>query len=80
VEEAKALNPVLINVHSGHDSWTVDAAAEYFRDALAIEARHGVTMVHETHRQRLLGFPYSAAQILQQVVPSDSDCTLVFRV
>ncbi|KAK3263424.1 hypothetical protein CYMTET_27769 [Cymbomonas tetramitiformis] len=66
VSEAKALNPLMINVHSGHDSWSVATACDYFKAALDIEADAGVSLVHETHRQRLLGFPYSAAQILQQ--------------
>ncbi|KAK3250433.1 hypothetical protein CYMTET_40185 [Cymbomonas tetramitiformis] len=66
VAEAKALNPLMINVHSGHASWSVTTACDYFKAALDIEADAGVPLVHETHRQSLLGFPGSASQILQR--------------
>jgi hypothetical protein len=64
--------PVVINCHSGHDSWDTETAVEYFKQVLAIEKEllvdeyGSVTLVHETHRQRLLGSPYAAGAILQQ--------------
>jgi len=59
------LKPVLINSHSGHDSWgSGDKAVAFLKQALKIEAAIGVPVVHETHRQRLLYSPYSAAEIL----------------
>ena len=56
--EAKALGAVLINSHSGHDSWgSGDKAVAFFKHALLVEAQLGVPVVHETHRQRLLYSP-----------------------
>lgn len=63
--EAAALRPVLINSHSGHDSWgSSDKAVSFLKQALKVEKRLGVPIVHETHRQRLLFSPYSAAELL----------------
>jgi len=63
--EAASLGPVLINSHSGHDSWgSGDKAVSFFKHALKVEAQLGVPVVHETHRQRLLYSPYSAAELL----------------
>jgi len=59
------LKPVLINSHSGHDSWgSGDKAVAFFKQALKMEAALGVPIVHETHRQRLLYSPYTAAELL----------------
>ena len=63
--EAAALEPALINSHSGHDSWgSGERAVAFFRHALQVEARLGVPIVHETHRQRLLYSPYPTAELL----------------
>ena len=62
--EAAALKPLFVNSHSGHDSWSKDTAVAFFKYALTMEASLGVTVVHETHRQRLLFSPYSTAEIL----------------
>ena len=63
--EAAALKPVLINSHSGHDSWgSGDKAVAFFKQALKVEKAMGVPIVHETHRQRLLYSPYSTAELL----------------
>ena len=41
--EAKALGAVLINSHSGHDSWgSGDKAVAFFKHALLVEAQLGV--------------------------------------
>ena len=59
------LKPVLINSHSGHDSWgSGDKALAFLKQALKVEKVIGVKIVHETHRQRLLYSPYSAAELL----------------
>eukprot|EP00965_Chrysotila_dentata_P099509 3289890-Pleurochrysis_carterae.AAC.4 len=57
VLEAAELNPVIINCHSGHDSWDTEHALKYLNAALAVEKRVCSTnadllIVHETHRQR----------------------------
>ena len=68
--EALQLGAVLVNCHSGHDSWDTVRASEYFSMALKIEeellvgAYSGVLVVHETHRQRLLHSPYQTRDIL----------------
>ena len=60
--EAAKLKPVLINSHSGHDSWGSGAdALAFFQHALQVEAGLSLPIVHETHRQRLLYSPYSAS-------------------
>ena len=51
--EAAQLKPVLINSHSGHDSWNATTALAFLKNALQIEAALGIPIVHETHRQRL---------------------------
>lgn len=63
--EAAALKPLFVNSHSGHDSWNKDTAVSFFKYALQMEAALGVSVVHETHRQRLLFSPYSTAEILE---------------
>jgi len=70
VQDALQHRPVVINVHSGHDSWDTATAVSYFQQVLAIEKEllvgefANVVLVHETHRQRLLFSPYQARDIL----------------
>lgn len=72
VREALGMGAMMINTHSGHDSWDVDTAVNYFRTTLDIEEefmrdpqyRH-VTIVHETHRQRLMFSPFQTRDILK---------------
>jgi hypothetical protein len=63
---ALQLDPVLINVHSGHDSWNSSTAISYFLQALAIEKEiaSSIVIVHETHRQRLMFNPFQTLEIL----------------
>jgi sugar phosphate isomerase/epimerase len=69
VQDCLNMRPKVINVHSGHDSWSIAEAVSYFQQVLAIEkellvgAHSEVTLVHETHRQRLLYSPYQARDI-----------------
>jgi hypothetical protein len=59
------LKPVLINSHSGHDSWgSGEKAVAFLKQALKMEAALGVPVVHETHRQRLFYSPYTTAELL----------------
>lgn len=49
--EAKALGAVMINSHSGHDSWgSGDKALSFFKYALKVEKALDIPVVHETHR------------------------------
>lgn len=70
VSSAMVLDPVIINVHSGHDAWDVDTAVGYFTQVLAIEkeltATSSTTIVHETHRQRQLHSPFQAAALFSR--------------
>lgn len=61
------LKPVLINSHSGHDSWgSGEKAVAFLKQALKVEAAIGVPIVHETHRQRLFYSPYTTAELLEK--------------
>lgn len=62
--EAKDEGAVLINSHSGHDSWALDDAITYFTAAIALERELDIPIAHETHRQRQLFSPYQAKAIL----------------
>lgn len=52
VAEALAMpvRPLLINAHSGCDSWPHATALEYFHRALAVEAASGIVVCHESER------------------------------
>jgi sugar phosphate isomerase/epimerase len=72
VQEALEMGAVMINTHSGHDSWSLDTAVSYFQAALEIETSFiqdptysHVTIVHETHRQRLMYSPFQTRDILK---------------
>lgn len=72
VQEALEMGASVINTHSGHDSWSLETAVSYFEAALEIEEsfvkepRYShVTIVHETHRQRLMYSPFQTRDILK---------------
>lgn len=62
----RQMGAVLINSHSGHDSWTLDEAERFFAAALEVERELGVPIVHETHRQRQLHSPYQARDLFRR--------------
>lgn len=73
LEDACRMGAVLVNTHSGHDSWSIETAVEYFKQVLLVEEEvlsspeqdwSHVRVVHETHRQRLMYSPYQAREIL----------------
>lgn len=61
---AAVLNPVLVNCHSGKDSWTVEDSRRFFDGALQMEADQSLPVAHETHRGRILYNPWITAQLL----------------
>jgi sugar phosphate isomerase/epimerase len=73
VIDALEMGAIVINCHSGHDSWSLDSAVRYFSEVLEIEKilllepkfSH-VKIVHETHRQRLLYSPFQTRDILMK--------------
>jgi hypothetical protein len=65
VEKLLPLKPVLINVHSGEDTWSIDEMHEYFAAAAGIERRLRVPIAHETHRGRCLFHPTVTRLLLE---------------
>jgi len=59
------LRPVLINVHSGEDTWPLDDMHAYFRGAAELEKKLGVRFAHETHRGRCLFHPTIGTILLE---------------
>jgi sugar phosphate isomerase/epimerase len=66
VAEAAALQPRLINAHSGRDAFTNAESGRFFGEALRIEAEAGVPVAHETHRGRILFNPWITSRLLQE--------------
>lgn len=70
--EALEMGAVMVNSHSGHDSWDLSTAVSYFEQTMKIEHEllqkdskyRDVIVVHETHRQRLMYSPYQTRDIL----------------
>jgi hypothetical protein len=67
VGEAAAMEPLIINAHSGRDAWTETEAMQFFEAALAIETAAGVKVAHETHRGRILFNPWITGRILERL-------------
>jgi len=65
LEECLDLEPLFFNAHSGYDGWTEAEAIDFFGQALELEARLGVTICHETHRQRYLGIPWHLPALIR---------------
>ncbi|KAL6070903.1 Xylose isomerase [Balamuthia mandrillaris] len=58
VSEAKEMNPLLINSHSGCDLWPEATSKAFFTRALEVEQEQGILICHETHRGRILYQPW----------------------
>lgn len=65
--EAAQFGPVLVNSHSGLDSFPVEDAVKFFQHACDMERAVGVPVAHETHRGRILFNPWIADHLLQRV-------------
>ncbi|MGR3316929.1 MAG: sugar phosphate isomerase/epimerase family protein [Candidatus Anammoxibacter sp.] len=52
VLKAKPLNPLLINIHSGKDFWTIDDNMKVIHHAEKLAKELGIKILHETHRAR----------------------------
>ncbi len=68
VKKLLPLRPVLINIHSGEDTWPLEEMHAYFRGAVELEKSLGVPFAHETHRGRCLFHP-AVAKILLEAHP-----------
>jgi len=68
-KRAIAMGACRINSHSGHDSWDLETATSFLRDAMKISERLGLGTIttHETHRRRVLWNPFQAASILREL-------------
>ncbi|KAM0750880.1 hypothetical protein T439DRAFT_356614 [Meredithblackwellia eburnea MCA 4105] len=66
---AKSFNPVLINIQSGSDVWSIEENVEFFRGTLSIDKELGVEglVCHETHRNRGFHNPYVSVEILNRL-------------
>ena len=64
VEQSLALNPILINSHSGRDAWDESQIHDFFQAVLKIEAHTPVAVGHETHRGRILFNPWVTRSLL----------------
>lgn len=66
IERAKIFNPIVINTHSGRDSWNETERREFFAGALKIESDSGARISHETHRGRILYNPWVTRDVLRE--------------
>lgn len=66
VQEYLPLQPLFFNAHSGSDTWCFTEAEDFYGAALELERRSGVTIAHETHRQRYFGNPWATHTILER--------------
>jgi sugar phosphate isomerase/epimerase len=64
---AKALDPLLVNAHSGQDSFSEEESHSFFAQALRVEEETGLAVAHETHRGRILYNPWIAARLLERL-------------
>ncbi len=68
VENSLEFAPRLINIHTGRDIFGFEENLRLFKAALALAERHGVPIVHETHRGRAL-FCATAAEKYLRALP-----------
>jgi hypothetical protein len=66
IAASRALQPFMINSHSGRDAWDEGQSREFFAQALTLEAALDVPVAHETHRGRILYNPWTTQRLLQQ--------------
>ena len=64
VQKLLPLDPLLVNIHSGEDTWSLDEMHRYFRKALELERAGRIPWAHETHRGRCLFHPTVARTLL----------------
>lgn len=65
VRGSQELRPILINSHSGQDSWSRAQARNFFERVLDMEAVIPMTVAHETHRGRILFNPWVTRDLVQ---------------
>jgi sugar phosphate isomerase/epimerase len=65
--EAKEIGAIMVNSHSGSDSWSLKDSVRFFKEASKMETEIGIKLIHETHRQRILFNPWITRDILAEV-------------
>jgi sugar phosphate isomerase/epimerase len=64
-ERAARFTPLKIVSHSARDCMSDDEQDRFFAAALDVEARIGIPVGHETHRQRAMFTPWTTGRLLQ---------------
>lgn len=65
-QRALLLRPLHLNSHTGRDHFTVEQNLEIFDHASAVATRHGLEVMHETHRSRALFSAPAAERLLAE--------------
>ncbi len=65
LQQAKTLNPLFVNAHSGQDSFSEEESHAFFAQALRLEEESGIGVAHETHRGRILYNPWVTKRLLE---------------
>jgi len=65
-ERAAAFGPRLIVSHSARDCMSDAEQDRFFEHALEVERRLGISIGHETHRQRAMFTPWTTARLLRR--------------
>lgn len=65
IEYAARFNPIKIVSHSARDSMSGAEQDRFYAAALEVEARIGIPIGHETHRQRAMFTPWTTARLLR---------------
>lgn len=70
LKRAVMFSPLIVNVHSGRDWFKPEDQISYFEQALSIgrvvEDFHGIPVLHETHRTRMLYTPRETGVLLRK--------------
>ena len=72
LEEAISYHTKKINIHGGLDRWSFEESCVYFEGFLALEEKYsllfdaGVSLLHETHRGRILYSPWTSLAIFNK--------------
>ena len=55
-----------INCHSGRDCWSMEESCRFFKLMEQVQKQSKYTILHETHRGRILYSPWTSLQILEK--------------
>ncbi|AJD49445.1 hypothetical protein S7S_15165 [Isoalcanivorax pacificus W11-5] len=64
LRRCRVLAPVFVNCMGGCDAWPLARSLDFFRGAMALADKHGLTISFETHRGRSLFNPWRSMEIL----------------